>query len=191
MAGSIDLPPTLDTGSLSGRPPTSRDVVHMRTILQDARAMRWLSPDGKVVTDARVAWLTDRLAAHWEAHDFGPRLFFRRDGGPIPKTGLEPPDSFVGWCGLRHQLVDGVAEIELLYALRPDLWRQGFGRAMARATLDEGFARIDAASVVAFTLPDNRASRGVMERCGMTYERDITHAGLPHVLYRKTGPAAV
>ena len=41
-------------------------------------------------------------------------------------------------------------------------------------------------SVVAFTLPDNTASRRVMEKLGMTYERDIVHADLPHVLYRST-----
>jgi RimJ/RimL family protein N-acetyltransferase len=28
------------------------------------------------------------------------------------------------------------------------------------------------------------ASRRVMEKLGMAYERDVVHAGLPHVLYR-------
>ena len=42
--------------------------------------------------------------------------------------------------------------------------------------------------VVAFTLPDNVASRRVMAKAGFIYGRDIEHAGLPHVLY---GRAAV
>jgi RimJ/RimL family protein N-acetyltransferase len=37
---------------------------------------------------------------------------------------------------------------------------------------------------VAVTLTTNTASRRVMEKLGMNYERDIEHAGLPHVLYR-------
>jgi RimJ/RimL family protein N-acetyltransferase len=37
--------------------------------------------------------------------------------------------------------------------------------------------------IVAFTLPHNKASRTVMEHCVFTYNRDITHANLPHVLY--------
>jgi ribosomal-protein-alanine N-acetyltransferase len=37
--------------------------------------------------------------------------------------------------------------------------------------------------IVAFTLPHNKASRTVMDHCGFTYNRDIVHAGLPHVLY--------
>jgi RimJ/RimL family protein N-acetyltransferase len=40
--------------------------------------------------------------------------------------------------------------------------------------------------VVCFTLPANRASRRVMEKAGFEYERDVVHAGSPHVLYRIT-----
>ena len=38
--------------------------------------------------------------------------------------------------------------------------------------------------IVAFTLTTNGASRRVMEKLGFRFERDIIHAGLPHVLYR-------
>ena len=37
------------------------------------------------------------------------------------------------------------------------------------------------------TLPDNHASRRVMEKIGLRFDRDVVHRGLPHVLYR--GPA--
>jgi RimJ/RimL family protein N-acetyltransferase len=40
--------------------------------------------------------------------------------------------------------------------------------------------------VVCFTLTTNRASQRVMEKAGFEYERDIVHAGLPHVFYRIT-----
>ena len=39
-------------------------------------------------------------------------------------------------------------------------------------------------TIVAFTLPTNIASRRVMEKCGLVYERPIIHADLPHVLFR-------
>jgi ribosomal-protein-alanine N-acetyltransferase len=44
--------------------------------------------------------------------------------------------------------------------------------------------------LVAFTLPDNVASRRVMEKSGFIYERHIEHAGLPHVLYGHPAVAA-
>ena len=40
--------------------------------------------------------------------------------------------------------------------------------------------------LVSFTLPHNAPSRRIMERLGMTYERDGEYAGLPHVFYRLT-----
>ena len=51
------------------------------------------------------------------------------------------------------------------------------------AALQHGFDTMHLDRIVAFTLPHNKASRGVMENCGFTYNRDIIHANLPHVLY--------
>ena len=56
---------------------------------------------------------------------------------------------------------------------------------MAARSLEVAFQVLGRDSVVAFTLHDNLASRRVMEKNGMTYEKDIIHAGLPHLLYRK------
>jgi hypothetical protein len=54
--------------------------------------------------------------------------------------------------------------------------------------VDTGFQDLDLAELVALTLPHNAASRGVMEKVGFTYDRDIVHAGLAHVLYRLARP---
>ena len=50
--------------------------------------------------------------------------------------------------------------------------------------VEVAFEDLDLEEVVAFTLPDNIASRRVMEKAGFAYDRDIQRAGLPHVLYR-------
>ena len=57
-------------------------------------------------------------------------------------------------------------------------------RAALRASTSSG-----STNVVAYTLTGNRASRRVMEKLGFEYERDVVHADLPHVLYRR--PRAV
>jgi hypothetical protein len=36
----------------------------------------------------------------------------------------------------------------------------------------------------AITLPPHRASQRVMLKAGLVYQREIVHAGVPHVLYR-------
>lgn len=37
---------------------------------------------------------------------------------------------------------------------------------------------------MSFTLTTNRASERVMAKAGLRRDREIVHAGLPHVLYR-------
>jgi RimJ/RimL family protein N-acetyltransferase len=53
------------------------------------------------------------------------------------------------------------------------------GRHALAATAERGIANL-----VAYTRVDNVASRRVMEKLGLTHERDFEHAGYPHVLYR-------
>jgi RimJ/RimL family protein N-acetyltransferase len=113
-------------------------------------------------------------AAHWEVHDFGAWHAFERS-----------TDQLVGRIGSHVTIVEGVIEVELAWAVHPDHWGQGYAAELAAPARDLVFSR-GVRSVVAFTLPDNTASRRVMEKLGMTYERDITHADLPHVLYRAT-----
>jgi RimJ/RimL family protein N-acetyltransferase len=60
---------------------------------------------------------------------------------------------------------------------------------MARAAIDVAFDDLRLGEIVAFTLPNNVASRRVMEKTGFTYERQIVHVGLPHVLYRLAAAA--
>lgn len=117
---------------------------------------------------------------HWERHGFGVWAWRDRATG-----------AFVGRAGLRRVTVEGAAEVELLYALRAEFWGRGLATEMAQALCDVAFGPLGLAQLVAFTLPSNRASRRVMEKAGFAYERDIVHAALPHVLYRRrAGPAS-
>jgi RimJ/RimL family protein N-acetyltransferase len=54
-----------------------------------------------------------------------------------------------------------------------------------REEVEVAFGPLHLDEIVAFTLPRNRASRRVMEKTGFRYEKDIVHANLPHVLYRR------
>jgi [ribosomal protein S5]-alanine N-acetyltransferase len=90
----------------------------------------------------------------------------------------------VGYVGLRRVTIDGRCEVELLYALTPGNWRQGLASEATRAVAALAFERLGLESIVAWTLPANRASQRVMAKTGFVYDRDIVHAGLPHGLYR-------
>ena len=62
---------------------------------------------------------------------------------------------------------------------------EGLATELAFTAVDVGFEALELERLIAFTLPHNIASRRVMEKAGFTYEREIVHATLPHVLYRR------
>lgn len=101
---------------------------------------------------------------------------------------VRPGPGLVGRAGLRRLVIGGQDMVELSYALRAEAWGRGLATEMARAVLGIGFERLGLDSIVAMTLPYNAASRRVMEKYGLRYEREVTHAGLPHVLYRLDRP---
>jgi ribosomal-protein-alanine N-acetyltransferase len=156
------------------RPMTADDGDPLFEVLGNAEVARWLRPAGVdgAFTRAECAATVARKAAHWTSHGFGTSLAF--DG-----------ERCVGWSILQHSLVAGHSEVEIGWAVARELWGRGIATELGRHALDcataAGFERI-----VAFTRPDNLASRRVMEKLGLRYERDFTHAGLPHVLYVTT-----
>jgi [ribosomal protein S5]-alanine N-acetyltransferase len=89
----------------------------------------------------------------------------------------------VGRGGLSRAAVDGEVRVEVGWTLRGALWGQGFATEIGHAGLTFAFAELGADEVVAFTETTNVGSRAVMERLGMTYQREITHNREPFVLY--------
>jgi RimJ/RimL family protein N-acetyltransferase len=123
--------------------------------------------------DRRLSESLQQKQDHWDRFGFGLWLLRDRDSGEM-----------VGRGGLQHTFVGGRAEIEAGWAIVPERWGQGLATELAFTSLDVAFGELRFADVIAFALPDNGASIRVMEKTGFTYERDIVHAGLPHVLYR-------
>ncbi len=136
---------------------------------EDARQMATLGGVRDYVWT--MAYL-ERNLAHWETHGFGLWML-RHFGGPVIGRGL-----------LRHLDVEGVPEVEIGYSFHPEHWGCGYATEIAVACLSVGRETYGFSSMVALTLPTNTASRHVLEKAGLAYERDIVHGGRPYVLYR-------
>lgn len=111
---------------------------------------------------------------HWDSHGFGMWLLRDRETGEM-----------VGRGGLQYTYTAGLNDVEAGWAIMPERWGQGLATELANACVEVAFEHLGLLEIVAFTLPSNAASRRVMEKAGFAYERDIVHAGLPHVLYRR------
>jgi RimJ/RimL family protein N-acetyltransferase len=87
---------------------------------------------------------------------------------------------------LQWTYVAELDEVEVAWAISPERWGRGLATELARASITTAFGPLGLSGIIAFTLPHNLASRRVMEKTGFVYERNIVHAQLPHVLYRRT-----
>jgi RimJ/RimL family protein N-acetyltransferase len=171
------ISPDADLGSLTTerlrldrmRPADVEDIVAMH---QDDR---FVEVFGHRSAPEHVRAFTAKHVEEWDRT--GWSLWTMRDR----ETG-----AFIGRGGLRSVSIEGVDEVELGYALRPEWWGRGLASEMSRTALEVGFERLGLDSIVAFTMPTNVASRHVMEKLGMRFERDIVWADMPHVLYRIT-----
>jgi RimJ/RimL family protein N-acetyltransferase len=142
-------------------------------ILLDPAVLRTTWPFAQPPTREDVLSGLIAKVSHWDRYGFGMWLARDRLSGEV-----------VGRGGLQYTYTAGLDAIEAAWTIAPARWGQGLGTEMAGAALEAAFGPLDLLEVVAFTLPDNLASRRVMEKTGFRYERNIEHAGLAHVLYR-------
>ena len=162
---------TLETERLAAEPIGPQHQDELCVLLGDPRVGATL---GGAATPAQVRALITAHAAQWERHGFGLCLWREKATGAAIARG-----------GIQHTHVGGRDEVEVGWAVMADRWGEGFATELAAASVQFGFERLGLTDIVAFTMPTNRASRRVMEKLGFEYERDIEHAGLPHVLYRR------
>jgi RimJ/RimL family protein N-acetyltransferase len=125
----------------------------------------------------------DYLAAnlkHWDEHGFGLWMLYDWDGG------------FAGRGCIRRAELDGADEVEIGYAFRRPYWGRGLASEFARACVAIGFTALGLDDLVAIATPDNLASRRVMEKTGLRFEKTFDYNGIPSVLYRilRAAPAA-
>ena len=71
----------------------------------------------------------------------------------------------------------------MLYAFAKPAWGKGIATEAAAASVQYGFTRARLARIIALAVPENTASRRVMEKIGMRYERDTHLFGLDLAQY--------
>jgi RimJ/RimL family protein N-acetyltransferase len=147
----------------------------------DERVMEFLpSVLTREESDARV----HRIDQHFAEHGFG-------------LWAVEAPGvaDFIGFTGLAVAQFTAPFTpcVEIGWRLAAEHWGRGYATEAARAAVRYAFDELQLDEIVSFTVPQNVASRRVMEKLGMTRSpsEDFDHPLLPpdhrlsrHVLYR-------
>jgi ribosomal-protein-alanine N-acetyltransferase len=146
--------------------------------LADPRWAAGLSTDGLPPAPGGTPDELRKKADHWDVHGFGMWLLRDRQTGAM-----------LGRGGLQHTDIEGVDEVEIGWAIVPERWRQGLATELALGCIELAFGELRLDHVIAYTTPDNVASRGVMEKAGLRFDRPFVKAydgvELEMVLYRR------
>lgn len=161
--------PALRTQRLVLRPFTNDDLDGYAAITGDERVYRWLGGRGQSRDEAWRSMAT--FLGHWMLRGYGQwAVEDQVTGQLLGRAGLWRPE---GWPGL-----------EVGWTIAPEHWRKGYASEAGEAALAWGFDVLGADEIISVTLPDNVASRGVMEKLGLTFDRTEQLLGFEQVMYR-------
>ena len=163
---------SVTTERLRGRRPEPGDLSDYVRIFTDPRVDEDLWP-ADLRTPDQVAAILKGSIEHWDRWEFGPWTVLERSSERI-----------VGRVGLEYTTKFGHPEVEVEWFIDPGAWGRGYATEMAQEAVRAAFTTLGLDELISYTTPDNSASLAVMEKLGMTYERDVENAGMPHVLYR-------
>lgn len=149
--------PLIETPRASLRRFVPEDEEALAAAMSDPETLRFLP---HFATSAGVrAWIEKNLTR------------YERDGIGKWALLLKPGRELIGYAGLARELVDGVPETEVGYALAPKFRGQGIAGEVSRACIGYAFDRLRCPRVISLIHPENAASCRVAERNGMRFEK--------------------
>jgi ribosomal-protein-alanine N-acetyltransferase len=155
----------LRTRRLVLRPWTAADREPFAAMNADREVRRFFpSLQTRAESDASA----DFLSAQFERTAYGPWA--------VEIPGTVP---FAGFVGFWETNLDAPprGRVEIGWRLARACWGNGYATEAARAALDFGFREGGLAEIVAFVVPENRASRRVMEKIGL---REVPNGSFEH-----------
>jgi RimJ/RimL family protein N-acetyltransferase len=151
----------LETERLILRRWRDADVAPNTEMLSDPATARFITPDGKAVTDAFVGWRNAAImAGHWALHGFG--LFVVEEKQTGHYVGRVGPWFPAGWPGF-----------EVGWAIAKGFRGKGYAVEAATASIDWVFACFEIDKIVHPIRPENVASQKVAQHLGAAIERQV------------------
>ncbi len=158
----------LETSRLYFRKFDPRDLEPMARIFSDPDVMKYLGGKTRSLeqTCDYIVWV---IMKDWIEHGFGWWALEHKETGKL-----------MGYCGLRH--IDGAPEVDVGYCLAREYWGQGFATEAVRVSLRYGFEALKLDRIFGVVAPENTASRRVLEKVGMKYEKMASYCDWEHEL---------
>jgi ribosomal-protein-alanine N-acetyltransferase len=159
----------LRTERLILEPWQSADWMVFRPIARDPEVMRyinggipWADETIRDFVDRQVKLYAERGYCRWKLTEQATMEVIGFCGPGVWRDGLEPE---IGWWLARR------------------CWGRGLATEAARAALRDAFERVRLDRLVSIAMPDNTASRRIMEKLGLRFEAEFESEGFRLVRY--------
>jgi RimJ/RimL family protein N-acetyltransferase len=164
----------LRTERLLLRPLEPADAEAYLATRYHPEVLKWLPAEPGAPMD-NVRFTIDRFGQFWRERGYAP-------------WGIFLEDRLIGHGGLNFLTVFSATEV--MWALHPDFWGQGYATEMGKAALEFGFGTLRLPLIFAITKPDNLASQAVMKRLGLSYTKNVVYKGIDAVWFETVNPRA-
>ena len=161
--------PTFETDRVLMRPFTLDDAAGLNRVNSTPEVMKYIGPVEDDVEKTRQYLLKGPLA-DYQKHGFGRHAC-------IDKHTRE----LIGFCGLKY--VSDFEDVDIGYRFLPQYWGKGLATETSEVLMDYAKRDLDLTRIIGMALPDNTGSRRVLEKLGLTYEKDVEYLGDVCALY--------
>jgi RimJ/RimL family protein N-acetyltransferase len=153
--------PLIETERLVLRQWSGADIAPNTAMLADPGTARFITIDGKPVTDELSGWRNAAvMAGHWALHGAGMFVVEEKQTGKFAgRVGAWFPP---GWPGF-----------EVGWGIAPEFRGRGFAVEAARASIDWVFATFELDRIIHLIDRDNTASQAVARRLGAEPGREV------------------
>ena len=154
----------LETARLTLRQITIDDAAFYLRLLNEPSWLQYIGNKGvRTLADARQSILN------------GPVSMQARLGFSLYLNELKGSGVPIGLCGLIKR--ETLSDIDIGFAFLPEYWGKGYAYEAAAAVVDYATHKIGLTRLVAITSPENTSSIRLLERLGLTFDRNITLSG--------------
>ena len=153
-------PKVLPIDDFTMRPLQVSDLDALAEIWSNPEVTRFLPSRGIPISRENTEKSLKSFLKHWQQRGYGIWAIIENCSSQM-----------IGYCGLRY--LDELDEVEILYGLAKTYWQRGITTKAAKAAISYGFNVANLDKIMAMALPENLASRRVMEKAGLHYQKPI------------------
>lgn len=154
------MPQPIETPRLTLRELAPVDAGFILRLLNEPSFLRYIGDRGVRNESQALRYLRD-----------GPMASYERHGHGLLRVALKATDEPVGICGLVRR--DTLPHADIGFAFLPEHCSRGYAVEAAEAAIRHGRTDLGLDEILAIVAPDNARSIRVLERLGLSYDREV------------------